>query len=160
MRSFNVTVNPLHKFDVVVPNFSVVNSLVLEIEFQLKMIADALVLLNIGENVITISNEIEATASEELNLPIEFKSKRTIDTKTMLKYVFWNENLKDLPIYIGNKVSSELYSKEPISSNIKSRLTMEIEALVAELMKLKDIDDLTWNDLDDKTLEQIYYKTV
>ena len=160
MRSFNVTVNPLHKFDVVVPNFSVVNSLVLEIELQLKMIADALVLLNAGENVITISNEIEATASEELNLPIEFKSKRTIDTKTMLKYVFWNEKLKDLPIYIGNKVSSELYSKEPISSNIKSRLTMEIEALVAELMKLKDIDDLTWNDLDDKTLEQIYYKTV
>ena len=160
MRSFNVTVNPLHKFDVVVPNFSVVNSLVLEIEFQLKMIADALVLLNIGENVITISNEIEATASEELNLPIEFKSKRTIDTKTMLKYVFWNEKLKDLPIYIGNEVSSELYSKEPISSNIKSRLTMDIEALVAELMKLKDIDDLTWNDLDDKTLEQIYYKTV
>ena len=160
MRSFNVTVNPLHKFDVVVPNFSVVNSLVLEIELQLRMIADALVLFNAGENVITMSNEIEATASEELNLPIEFKSKRTIDTKTMLKYVFWNEKLKDLPIYIGNKVSSELYSKEPISSNIKSRLTMEIEALVAELMKLKDIDDLTWNDLDDKTLEQIYYKTV
>ena len=61
MRSFNVTVNPLHKFDVVVPNFSVVNSLVLEIELQLRMIADALVLLNIGENVITMSNEIEAT---------------------------------------------------------------------------------------------------
>ena len=160
MRSFNVTVNPLHKFDVVVPNFSVVNSLVLEIELQLRMIADALVLFNAGENVITMSNEIEATASEELNLPIEFKSKRTIDTKTMLKYVFWNEKLKDLPIYIGNEVSSELYSKEPISSNIKSRLTMEIEALVAELMKLKDIDDLTWNDLDDKTLEQMYYKTV
>lgn len=160
MRSFNVTVNPLHKFDVVVPNFSVVNSLVLEIELQLRMIADALVLFNAGENVITTSGEIEATTSEELNLPIEFKSKRTIDTKTMLKYVFWNEKLKDLPIYIGNEVSSELYSKEPISSNIKSRLTMEIEALVAELMKLKDIDDLTWNDLDDKTLEQMYYKTV
>ena len=160
MRSFNVTVNPLHKFDVVVPNFSVVNSLVIEIELQLRMIADALVLFNAGENVITTSGEIEATASEELNLPIEFKSKRTIDTKTMLKYVFWNEKLKDLPIYIGNEVSSELYSKEPISSNIKSRLTMEVEALVAELMKLKDIDDLTWNDLDDKTLEQIYYKTV
>ena len=160
MRSFNVTVNPLHKFDVVVPNFSVVNSLVIEIELQLRMIADALVLFNAGENVITTSGEIEATTSEELNLPIEFKSKRTIDTKTMLKYVFWNEKLKDLPIYIGNEVSSELYSKEPISSNIKSRLTMEVEALVAELMKLKDIDDLTWNDLDDKTLEQIYYKTV
>ena len=160
MRSFNVTVNPLHKFDVVVPNFSVVNSLVLEIELQLKMIADALVLLNAGENVITTSNEIEATASEELNLPIEFKSKRTIDTETMLKHVFWNEKFKDLPIHIGNEVSSELYSKEPISSNIKSRLTMEVEALIAELMKLKDIDDLTWDDLDDKTLEQIYYKTV
>lgn len=161
MRSFNVTVNPIHKFDVVVPNFSVVDSLVLEIDYQLyKIIANGLVLLNAGENVINLKSKIESTSSEQLNLPIEFKSKTSIDGETFCRYIYWKENLKDLPIYIGGEVSSELYSKEPISSNLKSKLTMEAEALVAEFVKLGDIDDLTLGELDDLTLEQMYYKII
>ena len=94
-----------------------------------------------------------------LNLPIEIKSESRIDTEALRKYIYSSEVLKDVPIRLKNKVNAEISSKEPISTTMKSKLTIEIEPTVAELIKLYEIDDLAWEDLDEKALEEIYYKT-
>ena len=161
MKSFNVVAKPIHYFDVFVPNFSTVNTLVLEIDyFQYKLIAKPFVLLRSDDTEIFIKDTIiETEVSEMLDLPIEIKSESRIDTETLCKYIYSSEVLKDVPIRLKNKVNAEISSKEPISTTMKSKLTIEIEPTVAELIKLYEIDDLAWEDLDGKALEEIYYKT-
>ena len=161
MKNFNVVAKPIHYFDVVAPNFSTVDTLVLEIDyFQYKLIAKPFVLLR-SDNIEIFTNDtiIETEMSEMLDLPIEIKSESRIDTEALRKYIYSSEVLKDVPIRSKNKVNAEISSKEPISTTMKSKLTIEIEPTVAELIKLYEIDDLTWKDLDEKALEKIYYKT-
>ena len=161
MKSFNVVAKPIHYFDVVVPNFSTVDTLVLEIDyFQYKLIAKPFVLLRSDDiEIFTNDTIIETEMSEMLDLPIEIKSESRIDTEALRKYIYSSEVLKDVPIRSKNKVNAEISSKEPISTTMKSKLTIEIEPTVAELIKLYEIDDLAWKDLDEKALEKIYYKT-
>ena len=161
MKNFKVVAKPIHYFDVVVPNFSTVDSLVLEIDyFQYNLIAKPFVLLRSDNTEIFINDTIiETEVSEMLDLPIEIKSESHIDTETLCKYIYSSEVLKDIPIRLKNKVNAETSSKEPISTSMKSKLTIEIEPTVAELIKLYEIDDLAWEDLDEKALEEIYYKT-
>ena len=163
MKSFNVVAKPIHYFDVFVPNFSTVNTWVLEIDyFQYKLMAKPSFLLRSDDTEIFIDNNIiiETEVSEMLDLPIEIKSESRIDTEALRKYIYSSEVLKDVPIHLKNKVNAEISSKEPISTTIKSKLTIEMEEpIVAELIKLYEIDDLAWEDLDGKALEEIYYKT-
>ena len=161
MKSFNVVAKPIHYFDVFVPNFSTVNTWVLEIDyFQYKLIAKPFILLRSDDTEIFIKDTIiETEVSEMLDLPIEIKSESRIDTEALRKYIYSSEVLKDTPIRLKNKVNAEISSKEPISTTMKSKLTIEIEPTVAELIKLYEIDDLAWEDLDGKALEEIYYKT-
>ena len=161
MKSFNVVAKPIHYFDVFVPNFSTVDTWVLEIDyFQYKLIAKPFVLLRSDDTEIFIKDTIiETEMSEMLDLPIEIKSESRIDTEALRKYIYSSEVLKDVPIRSKNKVNAEISSKEPISTTMKSKLTIEIEPTVAELIKLYEIDDLAWEDLDGKALEEIYYKT-
>ena len=161
MKSFNVVAKPIHYFDVFVPNFSTVDTWVLEIDyFQYKLIAKPFVLLR-SDNIEIFTNDtiIETEMFEMLDLPIEIKSESRIDTEALRKYIYSSEVLKDVPIRSKNKVNAEISSKEPISTTMKSKLTIEIEPIVAELIKLYEIDDLAWEDLDEKALEEIYYKT-
>ena len=162
MKSFNVVAKPIHYFDVFVPNFSTVDTSVLEIDyFQYKLIAKPFVLLRSDDTEIFINDTIiETEVFEMLDLPIEIKSESRIDTEALRKYIYSSEVLKDVPIRSKNKVNAEISSKEPISTTMKSKLTIEIEGpIVAELIKLYEIDDLAWGDLDEKALEKIYYKT-
>ena len=153
MKNFKVVAKPIHRFDVVVPNFSTVDSLVLEIDyFQYNLMAKPFVLLRF-DNIEIFTNDtiIETEMSEMLDLPIEIKSESRIDTEALRKYIYSSEVLKDMPICLKNKVNTEISSKEPISTTIKSKLTIEMdEPIVAELIKLYEIDDLTWKDLDEK----------
>ena len=161
MKSFNVVAKPIHYFDVFVPNFSTVDTWVLEIDyFQYKLIAKPFILLRSDDTEIFINDTIiETEMSEMLDLPIEIKSESRIDAEILCKYIYSSEVLKDIPIRLKNKVNAEISSKEPISTTMKSKLTIEIEPTVAELIKLYEIDDLAWEDLDEKPLEEIYYKT-
>ena len=161
MKNFKVVAKPIHRFDVVVPNFSTVNSLVLEIDyFQYNLMAKPFVLLR-SDNIEIFTNDtiIETEMFEMLDLPIEIKSESRIDTEALRKYIYSSEVLKDVPIHLKNKVNAGISSKEPISTTMKSKLTIEIEPTVAELIKLYEIDDLALGDLDGKALEKIYYKT-
>ena len=161
MKSFNVVAKPIHYFDVFVPNFSTVDTWVLEIDyFQYKLMAKPSVLLRSDDTEIFINDTtIETEVSEMLDLPIEIKSESRIDTEALRKYIYSSEVLKDVPIRSKNKANAEISSKEPISTTMKSKLAIEIEPTVAELIKLYEIDDLAWGDLDEKALEEIYYKT-
>ena len=162
MKSFNVVAKPIHYFDVFVPNFSTVDTWVLEIDyFQYNLMAKPFVLLR-SDNIEIFTNDtiIETEMFEMLDLPIEIKSESRIDTEALRKYIYSSEVLKDIPIRLKNKVNAEISSKEPISTTMKSKLTIEMEEpIVAELIKLYEIDDLAWEDLDGKALEEIYYKT-
>ena len=161
MKHFNVVSNFTHCFDVIVPNFSILDSMMVEIDYQQYKIIDNLsVLLDTKETNIFVGNVIEEEITEILNLPVEFKSALTIDAENIPKYIYSTEVFKDVTIRLKNKCASTFASKEFLFTNpIKFKTTIEATPMVAELVKLYEIDNLTWVDLDGKALENIYYKT-
>ena len=65
MKNFKVAVKPTHYFDVVVPNFSTVDTLVLEIDyFQYKLITKPFVLLRSDDIEIFTNDTIIKTEKD------------------------------------------------------------------------------------------------
>ena len=159
MNKFNVQTKTTKFFNVIVPNFSIFDTVFVEIDYQTyKMLANILIVLNADDTIISCSNNkiVINEIKEIMNLYLENKNNNSIIVDVSPEF---KEAIKEVAIKLSNKLTGVLSSKDNLKPTLNQKNKIEIDMIVAELVKLFDVDILTIGDMDDKILQKLYYKT-
>lgn len=159
MSKFDIKCPFIHKFNVVVPNFSSVDSLIVEIDYEDYMMKIKPTVIEYFNDIITIySNEnMFIDTSELLNVPIEIKD------KTEIMFDYGNiHTVEGFPTNFAIKTDVKIAPKvniiERCDDVILDTTKIEIDTTVGILVKLGELDPFTLGELDGKTLNELYYK--
>ena len=160
MNSFNVKCPFVHKFNVVVPNFSSFDSLSVEIKYEdYRIRTNPIIMESFGfESIIYDENLFVENFKEFLNIPITVKSDTTIefdDTKI--------STIEGFPTNFAINTDIKIKSNPKTIESVKNCKVVDdmyitVDPIVGVLIKLGELDPLTLGDLDNKTLLELYYK--
>lgn len=153
MKAFDVIVNHIHDFHVIVKNMSVVNSLLANIEYgTYKLIANIQDVLSVGVNIKSSIKMQVGIMLEVINEKIDFKNKSKIDATISSVEKLSPTNMDDII-----KIEAIIASKENISDTVKSTLRMVVDPTVGYFRKLAEFDGLALRDMDIFTLDELDY---
>lgn len=151
---FEIVVNKVRNFNVIVRDFSKIDSLISNVKYgTYKIVSRLSELINMQRSTFSSSIGIKISGViEKINPRITASSKNKVTS-----------NLNSIESF-GNKTSNSvrkmdiiLSSKENLSTSTKSTLRMISDPLVGYFRKLTEFNNLNLSELDEFTLEEMDY---
>ena len=153
MKAFDVIVDHIHNFYVVVKDISVINSLLANISYgTYKVKAILSELLPNKVNFISKTKMIVGDMLEIINVRSVIKSNNKI-----IATISSVEGFGKTDIVNKSKIETKLYSREFITVELKSKLSIILDPTEGYFRKLVEFDSLTLAEVDNLTLNEMDY---
>lgn len=153
MKAFDIIVNNLHKFNVIVRDISVIDSLIANISYGAYKIKTKISeILTSGANFASKTKMIVGDMLEVINIRSEIKSNTKI-----ISTISSVEKFGKTEVLSRSKIESRIHSLETISGELKSKLNIILDPTVGYFRKLIEFDNLTLAEVDSLTLEEMDY---
>ena len=153
MKAFDVIVNHIHNFHVIVKDISIINSLLANISYgTYKIKAIISEILPNKADFVSKTKMIVGNMLEIINIRNEIKSNTKI-----IATISSVEKFPTTEIKSKNKIEVALYSRESISNELKSKLSIILDPTIGYFRKLVEFDSLTLSEIDSLSLDEMDY---
>lgn len=153
MKAFDVIVNHIHNFHVIVKDISIINSLLANISYgTYKIKAVISEILPNKVDFVSKTKMIIGNMLEIINVRNEIKSNTKIIATISSVEKFPTTEMKSI-----NKIEAALYSRESISNEFKSKLSIILDPTIGYFRKLVEFDSLTLSEIDNLSLDEMDY---